>query len=65
MFGRILIGFAQPFVLSAATRYSDLWFTSRGRISTATLTNFANPFGAALGQWIDPMLATSPRRSRI
>ncbi|PUU72636.1 hypothetical protein B9Z19DRAFT_1137104 [Tuber borchii] len=42
MFGRILIGFAQPFVLSAATHYSDLWFASRGRISAAALTNFAN-----------------------
>jgi len=59
MFGQILIGFAQPFVLSAATHYSDLWFTSRGRISATALTSFANPFGAALGQLINPMLATS------
>ncbi|CUS12384.1 unnamed protein product [Tuber aestivum] len=62
MFGQILIGFAQPFVLSAATHYSDLWFTSRGRISATALTSFANPFGAALGQLINPMLATSPEK---
>ncbi|CAZ86172.1 unnamed protein product [Tuber melanosporum] len=62
MFGQILIGFAQPFVLSAATHYSDLWFTSRGRTSATALTSFANPFGAALGQLINPMLATSPEK---
>jgi len=62
MFGQILIGFAQPFVLSAATHYSDLWFTSRGRISATALTSFANPFGAALGQLINPMIATSPEK---
>ncbi|RPB04013.1 MFS general substrate transporter [Choiromyces venosus 120613-1] len=62
MFGQILIGFAQPFVLSAATHYSDLWFTSRGRISATALTSFANPLGAALGQLINPMLATSPEK---
>ena len=65
MFDRNLIGFAQPFALSAAAHYSDLWFTSRGRISTTTLTSFANPFGAALGQLINPMLATSPKKIRI
>jgi len=53
MFDQNLIGFA--------THYSDLWFTSCGRISAA-LTSFANPFGAALGQLIKPMLATSPEK---
>ncbi|PUU82881.1 hypothetical protein B9Z19DRAFT_1098919 [Tuber borchii] len=62
MFGQILIGLAQPFVLSAATHNSDLWFTSRRRISATALTSFANPFGAALGQLINPMLATSPEK---
>ena len=62
MFDQNLIGLAQPFSLSAATHYSDLWFTSHGRISATALTSFANPFGAAPGQLINPMLATSPEK---
>lgn len=54
MFGQILIGFAQPFVLAAPTRYSDLWFTNRGRVAATALMSLANPFGAALGQLIMP-----------
>ena len=54
MFGQILTGLAQPFVLAAPTRYSDLWFTTRGRIAATALTSLANPFGAALGQLIVP-----------
>ncbi|KAI1424006.1 major facilitator superfamily domain-containing protein [Xylaria sp. FL1777] len=60
MFGQILIGLAQPFVLSAPTRYSDLWFTNRGRIAATALPSLANPFGAAIGQLIVPFLATKP-----
>lgn len=58
MLGQILIGFAQPFVLSAPTYYSDLWFTSRGRITATALASLSNPFGAALGELIDPFLCT-------
>ncbi|KAK3333781.1 major facilitator superfamily domain-containing protein [Cercophora scortea] len=54
MFGQILTGLAQPFVLAAPTRYSDLWFTNRGRVAATALTSLANPFGAALGQLIVP-----------
>ncbi|KAI0112481.1 major facilitator superfamily domain-containing protein [Nemania sp. FL0031] len=60
MFGQILIGLAQPFVLSAPTRYSDLWFTNRGRVAATALPSLANPFGAALGQLVVPFLATGP-----
>lgn len=60
MFGQILIGFAQPFVLSAPTYYSDLWFTSRGRITATALASLSNPVGAALGQIVNPLIATSP-----
>ena len=60
MFGQILIGFAQPFVLFATTHHSDLRFTSRGRIAATALISFANPFSAALGQLINPMIAASP-----
>ncbi|KAL2203147.1 MFS general substrate transporter, partial [Sarocladium strictum] len=55
MVGEILIGFAQPFVLAAPTRYSDLWFTDRGRVAATALMSLANPFGAALGQLINPL----------
>lgn len=58
MFGQMLIGFAQPFVLSAPTRYSDLWFSEKGRVSATAVASLANPFGAALGQLIDPLWAT-------
>ncbi|KAH8896991.1 MFS general substrate transporter [Thozetella sp. PMI_491] len=60
MFGQILIGFAQAFVLSAPTRYSDLWFTNRGRVAATALTSLANPFGAALGQLIVPFWVSQP-----
>lgn len=58
VFGQILIGLAQPFVLSAPTRYSDLWFTDRGKISATAVASLANPFGGALGQLISPFWAT-------
>jgi FLVCR family MFS transporter 7 len=48
MFGQVLIGFAQPFVLSAPTHFSDLWFTSRGRVGATAVVSLANPFGAAV-----------------
>ena len=59
MFGQVLIGFAQPFVLAAPTRYSNLWFSDAGRVSATALASLANPFGAALGQLIGPLWATS------
>jgi MFS transporter, FLVCR family, MFS-domain-containing protein 7 len=74
LFGQILIGFAQPFVLCAPTRYSDMWFTDRGRVSATAVASLANPFGGAvstfhhlsrpiltyeqLGQLISPFWAT-------
>ncbi len=60
MFGQILTGLAQPFVLAAPTRYSDLWFTNRGRITATAVMSLANPFGGALAQLIDPFWAGSP-----
>lgn len=58
MFGQILIGFAQPFILSAPTHYSNLWFSPSGRVSATAIASLANPFGGALGQLINPFLAT-------
>lgn len=60
MAGEILIGFAQPFVLAAPTRYSDLWFSSRGRVAATAVTSLANPLGAALGQLINPFWVSEP-----
>ena len=58
MFGQILIGLAQPFVLSAPTYYSDLWFTPRGRVSATALMSLANPLGGAIGQLVNPFIAS-------
>jgi FLVCR family MFS transporter 7 len=58
MFGQIIIGFAQPFVLSAPTRYSNLWFSDDGRVSATAVASLANPLGAAIGQLIGPLWAT-------
>lgn len=60
MFGQILIGLAQPFVLAAPTRYSDLWFTNSGRVAATAVMSLANPFGGALAQLIDPSWAGKP-----
>ncbi|KAK4154970.1 major facilitator superfamily domain-containing protein [Chaetomidium leptoderma] len=60
MFGQILTGLAQPFVLAAPTRYSDLWFTNRGRVAATAVSSLANPLGAALGQLIVPFWVNQP-----
>jgi MFS family permease len=60
MLGQLLIGFAQPFVLCAPTSYSNTWFSDAGRTTATAVSSLANPFGAALGQLIDPSWATNP-----
>ncbi|KAK3316268.1 major facilitator superfamily domain-containing protein [Apodospora peruviana] len=60
MFGQILTGLAQPFVLAAPARFSDMWFTNRGRVAATALTTLANPFGAALGQLVVPFWVQGP-----
>ncbi|KAF2460480.1 major facilitator superfamily domain-containing protein [Lineolata rhizophorae] len=55
VFGQIVIGLAQPFVLAAPTRYSDLWFSDHGRVSATAVASLANPLGGALGQVIGPL----------
>ncbi len=61
MTGQILIGLAQPFVLAAPTHYSNMWFSPAGRCSATAVASLANPFGGALGQLINPFIATSPQ----
>lgn len=58
MLGQILTGIAQPFVLAAPTRYSDLWFTNNGRVAATAIMSLANPFGGAIAQLVDPALAS-------
>jgi MFS transporter, FLVCR family, MFS-domain-containing protein 7 len=60
MVGQLIIGFAQPFVLSSPTSYSNLWFSAAGRTTATALASLANPFGAALGQLISPFWADKP-----
>ncbi|KLU86718.1 hypothetical protein MAPG_05730 [Magnaporthiopsis poae ATCC 64411] len=60
MFGQVVTGLAQPFVLAAPTRYSDLWFTNRGRVAVTALMSLANPLGAALGQLVIPFMVAAP-----
>lgn len=60
IFAQVLIGLAQPFVLASPTRYSDAWFSSKGRVSATAVASLSNPLGGALGQLISPILASSP-----
>lgn len=65
MFGQILTGLAQPFVLAAPTRYSDMWFTTRGRVAATAAMSLANPLGAALGQLIVPELVPGGKSEQV
>jgi FLVCR family MFS transporter 7 len=60
MVGQLLLGLAQPFVLSSPTSYSNVWFSDAGRTSATAVASLANAFGAALGQLIDPFWADHP-----
>ncbi|USP81561.1 uncharacterized protein yc1106_08835 [Curvularia clavata] len=60
MFGQILTGLAQPFVLAAPTRYSDMWFTERGRIGATAVASMANPLGGAVASLVNPFFGSVP-----
>lgn len=60
MLGQIIIGLAQPFCLSTPSKFSDSWFTEKGRTSATAIATLANPLGAALGQLANPSLAKTP-----
>jgi FLVCR family MFS transporter 7 len=60
MVGQLLLGLAQPFVLSSPTSYSNVWFSDAGRTSATAVASLANAFGAALGQLINPFWADHP-----
>ncbi|KAJ6262799.1 hypothetical protein Dda_1356 [Drechslerella dactyloides] len=61
MLGQILIGFGQPFVLSAPAFYGDLWFTSKGRVAANALMSLSNPLGAATTAVTSPILAVQAK----
>jgi MFS transporter, FLVCR family, MFS-domain-containing protein 7 len=63
MTGQILIGLGQPFVLAAPTRYSDLWFTEKGRVSATAVASLANPLGGAVSFYI-PRLEWSTKLTK-
>ncbi|EMD68162.1 hypothetical protein COCSADRAFT_33125 [Bipolaris sorokiniana ND90Pr] len=60
MVGQILTGLAQPFVLAAPTRYSDMWFTESGRVGATALASMANPLGGAVASLVNPELGSLP-----
>ncbi|KAJ6191720.1 major facilitator superfamily domain-containing protein [Bipolaris maydis] len=60
MAGQILTGLAQPFVLAAPTRYSDMWFTESGRVGATALASMANPLGGAVASLVNPELGSLP-----
>ncbi|KAL1892679.1 hypothetical protein Cpir12675_004447 [Ceratocystis pirilliformis] len=57
---QVLIGLAQPFILSAPTTYSDMWFTEKSRVVATAIATLSNPLGAALAQLITPMWVKEP-----
>jgi FLVCR family MFS transporter 7 len=65
MTGQVLIGMAQPFVLAAPTRFSDQWFTDKGRTTATAIASLANPFGGALGQLLAPIWVPTGATSKI
>lgn len=65
MFGQILTGMAQPFALAAPTRYSEMWFTTRGRVAATAVTSLANPLGAAIGQLVVPELVAEGKSEQV
>lgn len=62
MVGQLIIGFSQPFVLSAPTSYSNMWFSPAGRTTATAVTSLANPFGAAIGEIVSPYWAGEPHQ---
>lgn len=50
--GQVVIGLAQPFVLSAPVRFSEMWFSERGRIGATAVASLANPLGGAVSVWL-------------
>lgn len=59
--GQVVIGLAQPFVLSAPVRFSEMWFSERGRIGATAIASLANPLGGAVSFMLSLLLSLSKR----
>ncbi|KAJ4113150.1 hypothetical protein NW760_014206 [Fusarium oxysporum] len=55
-----LLGMSQSLVLSAPTRFSETWFTSKGRVTATAVMSLANPTGAAISSIIVPLWTNEP-----
>ncbi|KAF4343946.1 permease of the major facilitator superfamily [Fusarium beomiforme] len=55
-----LLGMSQSLVLSAPTRFSETWYTSKGRVTATAVMSLANPTGAAIGSIIVPLWTNKP-----
>ncbi|KAF5266575.1 hypothetical protein AU210_012604 [Fusarium oxysporum f. sp. radicis-cucumerinum] len=55
-----LLGMSQSLVLSAPTRFSETWFTSKGRVTATAVMSLANPTGAAIGSIVVPLWTNEP-----
>ncbi|KAF5624800.1 permease of the major facilitator superfamily [Fusarium tjaetaba] len=55
-----LLGMSQSLVLSAPTRFSETWFTSKGRVTATAVMSLANPTGAAVGSIVVPLWTNEP-----
>ncbi|KAK7206295.1 putative cell surface receptor/MFS transporter [Myxozyma melibiosi] len=58
IFGQIIIGLGQPFALNAPSYYTDMWYTSKSRVSANALASLSNPLGGAIGQLVSPAFVT-------
>ncbi|TXC02440.1 hypothetical protein FocTR4_00014782 [Fusarium oxysporum f. sp. cubense] len=55
-----ILGMSQSLVLSAPTRFSETWFTSKGRVTATAVMSLANPTGAAIGSIVVPLWTNEP-----
>ncbi|WZH50154.1 MFS-type transporter [Fusarium acuminatum] len=55
-----LLGMSQSLVLSAPTRFSETWFTRKGRVTATAVMSLANPAGAAIWSIIVTLWTNEP-----
>lgn len=53
--GSVIGALASPFVLSAPTRYSRIWFNDKGRTLATALPSLAYPLGVGIGAMTGPV----------
>jgi MFS transporter, FLVCR family, MFS-domain-containing protein 7 len=60
MLGQITAALGQPFFLNVPTFYSDKWFTASSRVTANAIMSLSNAVGAAIGQIVNPAIASTP-----